>query len=107
MRLPFLDRRKETRRLAAALGSRESTLAIVYGRRRCGKSRLLQEVVGTRRAVYFLADQREERLQRAIAEIAPFVKGRKVHLALWLKRKPRASAGATVVVPDDVLGVVR
>ena len=38
---------------------------VVYGRRRCGKSRLLREVLPRGGAVYFVADDRESALQRA------------------------------------------
>jgi hypothetical protein len=62
MRLPFLDRDNERRRLARFLGGAGGQLAVIYGRRRCGKSTLLQRVCGTR-DVYFLADQRDARLQ--------------------------------------------
>ena len=62
MKLPFLDREDEKQRLLDALEAEEPSLAVVYGRRRCGKSRLLQQVLRPR-DVYFLADQRETPLQ--------------------------------------------
>jgi AAA+ ATPase superfamily predicted ATPase len=40
-------------------------LVVVYGRRRCGKSRLLQQALPSGRAVYFVGDDREAPLQRA------------------------------------------
>jgi len=48
----------------------------LYGRRRCGKSRLLQQTLMRRRSVYFVADEREQCLQRAalaaaISEVVP------------------------------------
>jgi uncharacterized protein len=63
MTLPFLDRVEERKRLRGALKVAEAVLVVVYGRRRCGKSTLLQQVVEPR-DVYFLADQREAPLQR-------------------------------------------
>lgn len=70
MELPFLDRVDELRRLARALRGPEATLVVVYGRRRCGKSTLLQKIVG-RQDVYFLADERERPLQiQSLAEAA-------------------------------------
>jgi AAA+ ATPase superfamily predicted ATPase len=39
MKLPFLDRDEETARLARLMESPEGSLAVLYGRRRCGKSR--------------------------------------------------------------------
>ena len=65
MRLPFLDRDREVARLRRALSSPEASFCCVYGRRRCGKSRLLQEVVRRDTATYYAADEREAPLQRA------------------------------------------
>ncbi|MEW6366159.1 MAG: ATP-binding protein [Acidobacteriota bacterium] len=68
MTIPFLDREDERRRLRRFLGGGGGGLAVVYGRRRCGKSRLIQEVAGAN-DVYFLADQRDPALQvHALAE---------------------------------------
>ena len=41
MRLSFLDRREELSRLLALLWHRDRGLGVLYGRRRCGKSRLV------------------------------------------------------------------
>ena len=41
------------------------SLIVVYGRRRCGKSRLVQEALGGRRHAYYLADLSDPRIQRA------------------------------------------
>lgn len=69
MRLPFLDRQNERNRLHAAFSSREGTFCCIYGRRRCGKSRLLRESLPSRRSVYYVGDRREAGLQRtAMAE---------------------------------------
>ena len=68
MKLQFLNRRAEVDRLGRAFQGEGSVLAVLYGRRRCGKSTLLQHIV-TPRDVYFLADQRERLLQiQAFAE---------------------------------------
>jgi AAA+ ATPase superfamily predicted ATPase len=58
----FLNRKDEERRLRRAMNAPGGALAVVYGRRRCGKSTLLQHVV-SRQDVYFLADQKESTLQ--------------------------------------------
>ncbi len=63
MRLQFLNRHNERRRLSRALGSNESTLVVLFGRRRCGKSRLIEEVV-PESAISFVGDDREASLQR-------------------------------------------
>lgn len=65
MRIRFLDREREARRLTAAVESPTTTLCCVYGRRRCGKSRLLNEVLPGSRTVYYVGDHREGSLQRS------------------------------------------
>jgi len=49
---------------ARRVASRAAVLAVIYGRRRCGKSTLLRRVAGPR-DVYFLASQNDAALQRA------------------------------------------
>ena len=76
MRLNFLDRENEKSRLVRALSADEGTFCCLYGRRRCGKSRLLQETLPKQRSVYFVADERESSLQRAalastVAQLVP------------------------------------
>lgn len=58
----FFNREDEQRRLTRFLRADQGSLAVVYGRRRCGKSTLLQRICSTGDA-YFLADQREAVLQ--------------------------------------------
>ena len=76
MRLNFLDRDNERGRLEKALSGKHSTFCCLYGRRRCGKSRLLQEVLPKARSVYYVADERESGLQResvssAVSQLIP------------------------------------
>jgi AAA+ ATPase superfamily predicted ATPase len=76
MRLSFLDRDNEKTRLEKALSGKRSTFCCLYGRRRCGKSRLLQEVLPRARSVYYVADERESNLQResvasAMSQLVP------------------------------------
>jgi hypothetical protein len=75
--LPFLDRADEIARLKSFLRRAEGGLAVLYGRRRCGKSRLLVEALRGRRSVYFVGDDRESALQRAAlaVEVARLVPG--------------------------------
>ncbi len=77
MKLPFLDRDEETARLTRLVESQEGSLAVLYGRRRCGKSRLLREALPPERSVYYVGDEREGALQRAslAAEIARLLPG--------------------------------
>ncbi len=76
-RLPFLNRAAELERIRKRLRGRSPSLIVLYGRRRCGKSRLVEEALEDRPSVYFLADQREAPLQRrALAkEIARLIAG--------------------------------
>lgn len=62
MALPFLDRADEQRRLRRFLEEDDSRLAVLYGRRRCGKSTLIQQVCGPG-DVYAVADEREAAFQ--------------------------------------------
>ena len=62
MSLPFLDREDEQRRLNRFLRGEDAQLAVLFGRRRCGKSTLIQRLCGDG-DVYFLADERETSLQ--------------------------------------------
>jgi AAA+ ATPase superfamily predicted ATPase len=65
MHLPFLDRERELGRLARALDRPGDALLCLYGRRRCGKSRLVQELGRDRPLVYYVGDERDAPLQRA------------------------------------------
>jgi hypothetical protein len=77
MALPFLDRRDELARLKALLGRADGRLAVLYGRRRCGKSRLVQEALRGRASVYYVGDDRDAALQRSAlaVEIARLLPG--------------------------------
>lgn len=65
MKLPFLDRHEEAARFRGLIDRSEGSLGVVYGRRRCGKSRLLREILPPERSVYYVGDDREDSLQRA------------------------------------------
>ena len=65
MQLPFLNRREELTRLRRLSTNRSRGLGVIYGRRRCGKSRLLLEALPAGRVAYYVADDRESPLQRA------------------------------------------
>ncbi len=77
MRLPFLDRVEELARLRALFARKDRAVGVLYGRRRCGKSRLLLETLPARRAAYYVAGDRESTLQRAALarEIARLLTG--------------------------------
>ena len=77
MPFAFLDREEEVARLRRLVARRDGALGILYGRRRCGKSRLLREVLARCRPIFYVADDRESALQRAslAREIARLVPG--------------------------------
>ena len=61
--MDFLDRVEEQKRFKRFLNLREGALACVYGRRRIGKSRLIEEVVAGRNDVaVFIAERSEASL---------------------------------------------
>ena len=113
MRLPFLDRASELERLRRALDAKESSLLVAYGRRRVGKSRLLQEAIRGRRAVYYVGDERDAALQRVdlAREIAELVPGfADVNYPSWeplLERWWRDAPGGGVLVLDEFPFLVR
>ena len=61
----FVDRIEETARLRDALSREKSSLVVVYGRRRLGKSTLIKRVL-LDSYVYFLADRSEGQHQRTL-----------------------------------------
>jgi AAA+ ATPase superfamily predicted ATPase len=65
MILNFVDRKLEQYRLKKALKSDTAAFVVVYGRRRCGKSRLVKQVLSSS-DVYFMADQSEATQQRTL-----------------------------------------
>lgn len=54
---PFLDRNKERAKIANALNRNSPQLIVLYGRRRCGKSRLLCEMLNPDKDIYYHADR--------------------------------------------------
>ena len=60
----FLNRADELTRLDRLIRSSEGGLAVLYGRRRVGKTRLLLEWTRRHQGLYFVADQSSASLQR-------------------------------------------
>jgi AAA+ ATPase superfamily predicted ATPase len=86
MKLPFFNRISELSRLKKAWAAPSSSFVCLYGRRRCGKSRLLQKGLEGFPHVYFIGDEREAVLQRrALAkEIGRLVPGfERVEYQAW------------------------
>ena len=63
--MDFVDRIEETARLRAALAREKSSLVVMYGRRRLGKSTLIKRVLSDT-DLYFLADRSEGQHQRSL-----------------------------------------
>lgn len=61
----FVDRELEIRTLEKEYAKKESSLIVVYGRRRVGKTTLLSEFMKGKKAMYFLATQESEPLNRS------------------------------------------
>ncbi len=106
--MEFMDRVNERRRLERFLALREGAMACLYGRRRIGKSRLLDEVfAGRKDVVSYCADRSESALQRArmAADVSRFLPGFadvvysdwRTFLERWQREAPRGS----VLVIDE------
>ncbi len=63
--MKFFDRIDEAARLKDALAREKSSLVVMYGRRRLGKSTLIKRVLSDN-DVYFLADRSESQYQRTL-----------------------------------------
>lgn len=112
-RLEFLDRDEERKRLKAAFASGGGSFCCLYGRRRLGKSSLLQATLPPERSVYYVGDQRDAALQResvakALAALVPgFEQVRYPDWASlferWWKDAPRTSVLALDEFPYMVM----
>ncbi len=61
--MEFLDRKKEQQQLKTLLKREKPAFIVLYGRRRCGKSTLIKQVI-QKGDVYYQADRQEPVLQR-------------------------------------------
>jgi AAA+ ATPase superfamily predicted ATPase len=88
-------------------------LAVVYGRRRCGKSTLIHHVANSLDGQAILVGEVKWTGARSSPDavaadlmarvaLAPFVQGRKVIPALWMRSGNTASS-VEVVTPDTLL----
>lgn len=57
----FVNREAELRSLEKEYARREASLYVLYGRRRVGKTRLIQEFIKDKPAIYFMASEEMER----------------------------------------------
>ncbi len=63
--MEFVDRIEEMTRLKGVLAKEKSSMVVIYGRRRLGKSTLIKKVL-TDNDIYFLADRSEGQHQRTL-----------------------------------------
>lgn len=63
--LTFVNRIEEQKRIKKALSRETAVFILIYGRRRCGKSRLIRQIL-TPDDCYFMADQSEATQQRIL-----------------------------------------
>ncbi len=68
--MKFVNRNKELSRLEKLFRSRAAGLAVIWGRRRVGKTRLLLEWTEKNRGVYFVADESSPSIQRKFLALA-------------------------------------
>lgn len=61
--MDFFNREKEKHRLLKALESKKAKLIIIFGRRRCGKSTLIKNILKPT-DIYYVAQQTDEAVQR-------------------------------------------
>jgi AAA+ ATPase superfamily predicted ATPase len=66
----FLDRVEELARLEALIRRRGGGLAVIYGRRRLGKTRLLTEWTRKHNGLYSVSDQSAAEIQRRYFALA-------------------------------------
>lgn len=64
--MEFINREAVLERLDSLMKSGEGSLAVVWGRRRVGKTRLLVEWLRRRQGLYFVADQSSPSIQRTL-----------------------------------------
>lgn len=113
VRLPFLNRSAELARIRGALDVPETNLVIVFGRRRLGKSRLVQEAIAGRPAVYYVGDDRDAPLQREdlARQVESLVPGfARVGYPDWAPLLDRLSVDAppgSVLALDELPALVR
>ena len=63
--MKFIDRIEEMERLDSLAANKEGGLAVLYGRRRIGKTRLLLEWSAKQDGLYTVADQSSAEIQRS------------------------------------------
>ena len=62
--MKFINRQEEMAKLNRLMKSNEAEVAVIWGRRRMGKTRLLLEWVDKHKGIYYMADESAAPLQR-------------------------------------------
>lgn len=57
----FIGRKKELQSLEKLYGSRRFEMAVIYGRRRVGKTSLIREFIRDKKAIYFMGIESNEK----------------------------------------------
>jgi AAA+ ATPase superfamily predicted ATPase len=86
----FVDRENELRLLEDTYKQNKSSLIIIYGRRRIGKTELIKQFIKDKRHIYFLADTRTDRdnineIQKAISSCIQNPLFERVEFTDWLE----------------------
>lgn len=72
----FINRQEELHSMEKEYSRNEASLYVLYGRRRLGKTRLIQEFITNKPSIYFMASEELERenLLRFRDKVADFTK---------------------------------
>ena len=105
----FIDRENELARLEREYAAPRASMVVLYGRRRVGKTALLQEFIRDKRALYFLATEESEVQNRnafreAVAEFLDDSLLREASVSSWpplFERLVQGMAGQKLVLVID------
>ena len=70
----FVNRTEELDFLEKAYHSKQAEMIVIYGRRRIGKTTLIQQFIANKRSLYYMADKQSEkdliaRFQQSLAKL--------------------------------------
>lgn len=104
MILPFIDRESEFKTLTG-LSDKRATLVLLYGRRRVGKTRLVQEFLRDRSSLYFYVPNAEEKTILAefsrVVENEFFAGFKFVDFSSFMEYLVKKSADGTIIAIDE------
>ena len=105
MILQFVDRESELETLNNLLNKKSAALVLLYGRRRVGKTRLVQEFLKDKRGLYFYVPNAEEKT--ILAEFSRVVEGeffegfRFADFGSFMEYLVKRSGDGTIVAIDE------